>query len=77
MSRNKVFCDVILDILADGQRLPIQGIYPLVQARVPGWCFYDWQKGVQGALKFLKDRKRITFEPSSENRRVYIYRLLP
>ena len=75
MSRNKVFCDLILDLLSDGRRLRTREIYPMVEASLPEWCIEDWQKGVQGALKFLKDRNRITSECSPESSRVYIYRL--
>ena len=76
MSRNKIFCDVILDGLANKRRLRLQEIYPLVKARVPEWCINDWQKGVQGSLKFLKDKKIIAGAPIPENSRVYTYRLL-
>ena len=77
MSRNRVFCKLILDLLSDGRRLRTREIYPLAKARLPEWCVDDWKKGVQGALKFLKDRNRITSEPSPESIHVYIYYMAP
>ena len=76
MSRNKIFCDVILDCLANERRMRLQEIYPLVKGTVPEWCINDWQTGVQGSLKFLKDKKIIAGDPIPGNSRVYTYRSL-
>ena len=77
MSRNKIFCRLILEFLRDGDRLYARDFYALVEALEPEMCVNDWQKGVQGALRFLVERNRITYETSPESGRKYIYRLAP
>ena len=75
LSRNAVFREIVLDILSDGSEMYLRDICPIVEARVPEWCWGKWKKGVHRVLITLLEEGLLAHEVVERGPRSFRYRL--
>ena len=75
LSRNAVFREIVLDILSGGSEMYLRDICPIVQDRVPEWCWGNWKKGVHQVLIGLLEKDVLRHEVVHRGPRSFRYRL--
>ncbi len=75
MTRNQVFADAVLHVLASNGELSTNAILPLVQTHIPDWCQGDWEHDVHNAQQSLKKQEAVSTRCIPGYQRMYYWRV--